>query len=135
MASAAYDLATYLQANGFGTVGKDIFVNVMDDKLDPSLTLMDYTGEPASRTINGGKIQSSPKVQALFRSQNSKGSHVALESIYSFLDGKAEVTINGSRYMLITALHEPVPLSRDEKDMVVYVVNFSCRRVSGEYPN
>ena len=115
MSSAAYDIATYLQTNGYGTVGVNIFVNLMDDSLNPSLGLRDYSGEPTTRTISGGKIEANPKVQALYRSQDSKSSYDALAAIHDFLDGKADVVVNGSRYMLITGMSEPVPTSRDEK--------------------
>ncbi|SMB97778.1 hypothetical protein SAMN00808754_1941 [Thermanaeromonas toyohensis ToBE] len=114
------DIAAYLQANGVGTVGTDIFLGQLPATPDNVAALFEYAGEPPDLHSN----VEYPGLQVLVRNKNYAAGRQKIEQIRNVLHGLTETIVNGRRYLLIRARQSPEALPRDENGRAIFVCNF-----------
>lgn len=93
------------------------------DATDIAVEIFDYPGANPLRT-SGGVAADQPRVQISVRHPNDEDARKIAYQIRSLLDGVADVTVNGTRYVWIAALQDPFPLTRDQQDRLVMVCNY-----------
>ncbi len=122
------EVGAHLQANGFGTIGADLFIGGLlpaPGKINPSdpnsptipvdaTALYENPGEPPVH-VKGRQRPACelPRFQVLVRSNSYQRARERAERIYRLLDGYSG-KIEGVDYGLIRALPSPFLLSRDE---------------------
>jgi len=121
------EIGTFLQSQGIGTLGTDIFLGLMPDKPDNCIALFEYAGEPPD-------LHSSleyPGLQVLVRNESYAAGRQKIEQVRSVLHGLTEAMINGRRYLLVQAKQSPESLARDENGRAVFVCNFRVMKEIG----
>lgn len=114
------DIATYLQANGVGTIGTDIFLGQLPANPDNVTAIFEYAGEPPDLHWNGEY----PGLQVLVRNKSYEAGRQKIEQAKNILHGVSETVINNHRYLLIRANQSPAFLQRDENNRTIFACNF-----------
>jgi hypothetical protein len=109
--STAIDIATYLQAHVFGTIGTDIFYGFLPDDPDNAICVFDTSGRPSE--ING---IDQPNFQITVRNTSYATASSTIESIQSVLQYLTNTTINGQFYMNINNLQAPFSAGWDGQE-------------------
>lgn len=125
--SAAEDVMRLLGANGYGTIGTDLFAFEWKAGIDKQTLVLDQGGfEPELKDL----IES-PKIQILCRGERAKtvkDVHTVARSIYDYLISLNGVLANGTCYLEFEPQSLPTGIGRDENDRYVYTMNFYTHR-------
>jgi hypothetical protein len=114
------DIGNYLQAQGIGTLGTNIFLGMMPDEPDNCIALFEYAGSPPDLHWNGEY----PGLQVRVRNKSYAAARTKIEEVAKKLHGLHEQTLSGTRYLLIKARGSPEVLKRDNNNRVELFVNF-----------
>lgn len=119
------DIATLLAANGFGTLGIDIFFGEWGkDSTDEQILILDTGGID---TVDKDQYEQ-PAFQVLQRGGKQKSVSVVYDAarlIDIFLKEQLPlVTINGTDYLGFDPVSTPTGIGRDENDRYVYTMNY-----------
>jgi hypothetical protein len=114
------EIGTYLQSQGIGTLGTDLFLGLMPDQPDNCITLFQYAGSPPDLHWSGEY----PGLQVLVRDKSYPAGKAKIEQIVRELHGLHETVLGGTRYLLIKARGSPEILKRDANNRVELFVNF-----------
>jgi hypothetical protein len=126
--NAETDIATQIQALGFGTLGTTIFVNTRPESPDDLIAVFGYAGQAPDRNHAGEAIDN-PSVQVWVRNTSNGTARQIIEQIYQALDGMFNTYLSGTFYLEVTALQCATPMGKDEADRSEYVVNFTCSKI------
>lgn len=75
-----------------------------------------------------GENDYNPSIQILVRNVDYDAGYALIRQITDSLHGRANVTWNGTVYLLIKCVQDPYFLDYDEKGRVRFVVNFNIKR-------
>jgi hypothetical protein len=114
------EIGTYLQSQGIGTLGADLFLGLMPDQPDNCIALFEYAGSPPDLHWNGEY----PGLQVRVRNKSYAAARAKIGEVMNELHGLHEQTLSGVRYLLIKARGSPEILKRDENNRVELFVNF-----------
>lgn len=126
--SVAADIAAHLEANDFGIIGTDLFINTMPDAPDAQVSVIEYGGSPSAMSMGGSVTVELPRVQISARNLDPSVAYEKAHDIYAALDGAMDKTLNGTLYFLLRALQPPFFLRRDERDRPVYGFNLEIQK-------
>lgn len=122
------DVATYLEQQGTGAIGTNLFCAYLPDKPDSAIVLYEYAGLPINRldrAFCGLSLQvcvrSPDYPEGLLRAQ---GVSDALVKIGDTDMGFSPVAINGTTYFQFSALQSPYKLREDDDGRAYFVQNF-----------
>jgi hypothetical protein len=117
-------IADYLEAQGLGTVGVDLFAAHLPSTPDTAMAVV-VTGGPQA---DGGKGYDNPTVQVRSRSQDPALAYSQLQGVYNKLDSLSNVTMGGQRVVNCRGLQSaPVAIGRDQAGRDEYTLNFQLR--------
>jgi hypothetical protein len=120
------DIAGYLQTQGIGTVGKDLFKGYMPDQPDNMIALFEYAGSPMELTMGtGDPTLERPGLQVRVRNKLYPVGRAKVEQVVDVLHGLTEQVLGGKRYLLIRANQSPESIGLDASNRSELVVNFS----------
>lgn len=120
------DIAGYLQTQGVGIVGNDLFNGYMPDQPDNLVALFEYAGSPMELTMGtGDPTLERPGLQVRVRNNLYPSAKAKIEAIVDVLHGLTETVISGKRYLLIRANQSPASMGLDANNRSEFVVNFS----------
>ena len=114
------EIGAYLATQNVGTVGTDIFLGQMPDQPDSCIVLFEYAGSPPDLHWNGEY----PGLQVRVRNKSYAAGRAKIKEVVTELHGVHELTLNGTRYLLIKARGSPEVLKRDNNNRVELFVNF-----------
>jgi len=114
------EIGTYLQGQGIGTLGTDIFLGLMPDEPDNCIALFEYAGSPPDLHWNGEY----PGLQVRVRNKSYAAARTKIGEVMDKLHGLHEQTLSGTRYLLVKARGSPEVLKRDNNNRVELFVNF-----------
>ena len=114
------EIGAYLATKSIGTVGTDIFLGLMPDQPDNCIALFEYAGSPPDLHWAGEY----PGLQVRVRNKSYAAGRAKIEEVVTELHGAHELTLNGTRYLLIKARGSPEVLKRDNNNRVELFVNF-----------
>ena len=146
------EIGTYLQSQGIGNLGTDLFLGLMPDQPDNCIALFEYAGSPPDLHWNGEY----PGLQVRVRDKSYAAARTKIGEIMAELHGLYEQTLGvvtddegdegvgeddskgsgeevteptptpatGTRYLLIKARGSPEVLKRDANNRVELFVNF-----------
>lgn len=123
------ELGAYMQTQGIGTLGTDLFIGQMPDSPDAAVTLYEYGGIAPTHALGGGAARfERPRVQVVARATTYTAARSKIESVYKLLDQVAGVIMSSVRYLRIEAVQAPMFLERDANSRVVMVCNFQVHK-------
>ena len=114
------NIGNYLQVQGIGTLGTNIFLGMIPDKPDNCIALFEYAGSPPDLHWNGEY----PGLQVRVRNKSYAAARTKIGEVMAALHGLHEQTLSGTRYLLIRARGSPEILKRDNNNRVELFVNF-----------
>jgi hypothetical protein len=120
------EIGNYLQTQGKGTLGTDIFLGLMPDQPDDCIALFEYAGSPPDLHWNGEY----PGLQARVRNTSYAAARTKIGDVVDELHGLCEQTLSGTRYLLIKAKGSPEILKRDSNNRIELFVNFEIMKES-----
>lgn len=122
MAEVADVLATYLQAQGLGTIGTDIYIDWMPDSADALISVYRLPGVgpsyfmDTSHPVNQSRVQVFTRgVPADYQTPRTKAGQVA--ALFHPLVG---VTLSGMRFLACSATDDPHLVERDSKERCLF---------------
>jgi len=118
------DIGNYLEQNGIGVLGTDIFLGQLPASPDNVVALFEYAGYPPWLKLSCER----PGLQVRVRSTHYTTGRTKIEKVTQVLHGVTEQTINGVRYVIIQAEQSPFPLGRDENGRIEWAVNFTVMK-------
>jgi hypothetical protein len=121
------EIGTYLQTQGIGTLGADIFLGLMPDQPDNCIALFEYAGSPPDLHWNGEY----PGLQIRVRNTSYAAARSEIGKVIEKLHGLCEQTLSDTRYLLIKARGSPEVLKRDASNRVELFVNFEIIKEVG----
>jgi hypothetical protein len=114
------EIGAYLQSQGIGTLGADLFLGLMPDQPDNCIALFEYAGSPPDLHWPGEY----PGLQVRVRDKSYPVGKAKIEQIVRELHGLHEAVLGGTRYLLVKARGSPEVLKRDANNRVELFVNF-----------
>jgi len=114
------EIGTYLQSQGIGTLGANLFLGLMPDQPDNCIALFEYAGSPPDLHWNGEY----PGLQVRVRNISYAAGRAKIGEVAKKLHGLHEQNLSGTRYLLIKARGSPEVLKRDNNNRIELFVNF-----------
>ena len=122
-----YDVAFYLDANGFGTLGTDLFGGEWG-QVDKQILVLGGAGTPSELK----SLYEMPDIQILVRGNKSESDR----HVYAIAKGVSDlllsaldnVDINGTCYTGFEPSSNIAPLGKDENERFIYSMNFTTYR-------
>jgi len=135
----ASDITTHLAGIGALSLtgGTNLFaVPFPEASQDQAVCLIEYPGEAPEHAAGASiaaPLYERPRFQIICRDveANAATCRALAESIYVQLDGLADTTLSGTRYLLVRALQSPFYLSMDGRNRHRYVTNYTAEKVRG----
>lgn len=128
--SAGDEIVQYLETKDVGTLGTDLFLGPAPDKATAIAVV--ETGGPAPYHDYGPReVIDHPSVQVLVRNPNYTSGRAKVDEIRDLLDGVANATVSGGRYLSIAAMNDPVYLGKtptSQGETHEFSVNFATMR-------
>lgn len=119
-------VGAYLQANGHGTLGTNMFYGRMPDAPDVCIGIYEYEGLQPQETFNDGKFGiEMPRIQIVARASR-EDYPTARDAAVAARDRLAAVldqTLSGYRVLRIQAVGGVIPLGYDSNDRPKFAVN------------
>jgi hypothetical protein len=127
------ELATYLQAEGIGTLGTSLFKGSipLSDAQDALVALIETPGLPPVRSHDMPPARyEQPVLQVATRGQpyGYAAARQKAQDAWDVLDGVANATLSGTLYLWIEALQSPFWLRTDDLERPLVVFNIRCAR-------
>lgn len=121
------DLATFLQTNGHGTKGTDLFIGKVPDKLDDTLhdviVLTDAGGIPHTTIADVDTVN----IQILARNKQQNAARQVLLDIQADLHAAVQQDLGTFTIIAALALDRPAILRFDTKERWTLVSNYEIR--------
>ena len=126
------DMGDYLTSQGHGATTTStgasisIFRNFLPAEPDSVITMIETGGLPPIHAMASSPGQAKveqPGVQILVRHNVSDTARVNIDSVFKSVDGFRTRTINGVRYLWMTAVQSPFLFDRDESRREIFAFN------------
>lgn len=117
------DVATYLAANGIGSVATSIFKSYKPDNPDAQVVVLD-TGGPAPDPYIPTK---NPTFQVYVRGTSFMAARAKIDAVVALLHRAANFTSGSTYFYFILALQEPGHIGVDDFGRDEFSVNFQCK--------
>lgn len=123
------EIGTYLQTNGIGTLGTDLFTGTLPDVPDNAVALYEYGGVAPVSTLGPGQAKfERPRIQVLARATTYSAARSKIESIFKLLHGLANTSLSSVRYLLIEAVQSPFFMEKDANNRIKLICNFQIHK-------
>jgi len=122
------DIAAFLEAEGVGVVGTDIFKAIHPDTApETSMTIYEYAGRPPMDQFGEDDVPSieRPGLQVIARSPNYQDARNFLQDAYNALCKIANEVLGTTLYERVQPVQSPFPMGRDANSRALVTVNFS----------
>lgn len=120
------DIADFLEDEGIGTVGTDIFVGHSPDDEDVSQNIISVI-DTGGTTPDPYLPTHEPTFQVFVRNTSFLNGKNKLEAVRSALHRTGDTTIGSTKFMFILAISEGGSLGKDEVGRELFSINFRCR--------
>lgn len=119
------DVSTYLQAQGLGTLGTNIFESYLPDSVDSCIGVFDTGGLQPDHYLPTKE----PTFQIFIRAATYTAGKAILDSVRTLLHQKANLNlVSGQTYFyFIFAISEGGHIGRNDNGQDEFSINFQCR--------
>jgi len=111
------EVLTFLAAEGLGTVGTDLFKVKMPATPEACGCVYESGGSSPSMGLGSSTpLSENPTLQVVFRgaAEDYTGPRVKAKTAFNSLIGiSVDQVLSGTKYQMVTALHQPFPLGQD----------------------
>ncbi len=121
------DIGSYLQTQGIGTLGTDLFYEKFEPSIQNSVILITQAGPGPSTTLGNTMILRKPELGVRVRNQDDSTAYTKAESIFNLLNDTYNTTIGNTRFKRINAVADPFFVGFDKNENFMYSINFSIR--------
>ena len=133
---AAIDIANYLDTQGLGTAGTNIFAHVTPDKPNSLISVYAFGSPMALRSHGKGSSNSvwaiKENLQVQYRNKNRLTADTTMRTIFEKLESAGGFTAtDGNEYLFIECTRFPGQLRVDENDRSIFFAEFRCVYRSG----
>jgi hypothetical protein len=119
------DITAYLEDEGVGTQGVNLFYSLMPDQPDSCVAVFEYGGRPPVFEHDSPQpALEYPRVQVLARDPDYDTARSLARDAHLALSEVVNMTLGATRFLRITPLQAPFFLRRDESGRVEFVCNF-----------
>jgi len=115
------DLASYLNQQGIGTVGQNIFKGILPEEPDTIIALYE-SGEGAESHLESNVDKQG--ITAIVRGSDYSVARVKADEVYKTLHGLSNVVLGSTRYLLIKAGGPPKLLAYDLNKRAQFLITF-----------
>lgn len=123
------ELGAYLQTQGVGTLGTDLFTGTLPDVPDNAVALYEYGGVSPVSTLGATNMKfERPRIQVLARATTYSAARSKIEMIFKLLHGLANTSLSSVRYLLVEAVQSPFFMERDANNRVKLICNFQIHK-------
>jgi len=118
------DVAQYLDDEGIGTLGTDIFKSYAPDNVDAMVCVLDTGGPKPDKDIP----TKSPTFQVFIRAASYSAGRAKLDSIRALLhrNFNSELVAGQTYFYYILAISEGGHIGRNERGLDEFSINFQC---------
>jgi len=120
------EITAYLEAQGIGTRGMNLFSDVTPEQPDNLVSVNLYTGSPHIHTLGGGAGSAAlerPRLQVSARNTDHDNGWDKANDALLLLDGLNNTTLSGVSYLSIFALQPVFLIDRDQNNRWVFGFN------------
>lgn len=117
------DISDYLEDEGLGTVGTDIFDTYMPESLETGLSVLDTGGATPDEYLPTKE----PTFQVFIRAVDYATGKAKLEAVRTALHQISGTTIGSTYFFFILALSEGGHIGRNENGNDEFSINFRAR--------
>ena len=131
MNDAGLDFAMWLntQTGYVGEVGKSIFANARPSTPDKIVSFTQTPGIAPSLTMGGGgTVVRNPSVQMVLRGgvrEPFADVYGRIVALHETIEEMVDVTLNGTRYIAVSPIDEPVLIERDDQKRLLFATNYN----------
>lgn len=120
--SPATDIGNYLQTQGLGTLGVDLFVGMLPTKPDICISVLDAPG----RSPDPRYQRDEPSLQILVRGarRDYDVAYGVAKSVKDELNGIDPIVLDSKDYVLFVMIGNIIPVGPDENERPVFSLNF-----------
>lgn len=123
------ELGLYLQAQGVGTLGTDLFTGTLPDAPDNAVAIYEYGGVSPVSTLGPGQAKfERPRIQVLARATTYSAARSKIETVFKLLHGLANTSLSSVRYLLVEAVQSPFFMEKDANNRVKLACNFQIHK-------
>ena len=129
----ADDIVDLLSSGGLGTAATDLFVGELPDDVTTGIQVRETGGLGTVHTMGGvastglgagAATVEQPRFQIISRAASYATARANMSDAFHQLDGLRERTVNGVRYLWVSAVQSPFDLGRDLNGRSRFAVNF-----------
>lgn len=129
MSSPASELATYLAAQGAGTLGGSsnwrLQANLEPTSPDSVVTVYDTGGAAPFLYDEGGR---SPSIQIRTRARGPSDAYAKQEECFAILNAIKNQDIGASHYVGVWMISDIIDIGPDDNDRAIYTANYQVER-------
>ena len=124
--SPAIDISSFLQAQGIGTEGTDLFISREPASPDMTITITDTGGFPP----NPKYLRDEPTIQVRVRGNKNDYNSAwnKMQEIKDVMLGAQPQLLNGTDYVLFVLATDPISLGFDESSRPLIISNWNLVR-------
>lgn len=124
------EIADYLQSQGIGTVGTNLFKGLMPESPDAAVAVFEYSGLEVQRVQEvAGVAYEQPRIQVMSRAATYAAARQKAEAVYAALATVKNQELSGIRYLRIQPLQPPFLIGRDANSRPLIVFNCQILKV------
>lgn len=117
-------LANYLESQGIGTVGVDIFAERLPESPDKAIAVVRYSGRAPVMILSGNIVIEQPSIQVLVRTTSFTKSESLIYQVRDLITSLHNINLDNLHILGIIPLGSPAVLERDSKNRVIMFCNF-----------
>ena len=125
MLSPATVIANYMQAQGIGTIGTDLSIGGVPERVDSVISVVD---SPAHASPHPNVPEESPTVKILVRERDYDAGYSQCKAITDLLQSLPSQDIDGKRVISCLAVGSPNWLGWDDNNRGQWSMNFNLIR-------
>lgn len=121
------EILGFLQAQGVGTAGADLFASMLPEAPDAVIAVYEYAGRPAEYVHEQpGPAYEQPRIQIVARASREDYASARDRAMraYTMLGAVVNQALSGTRYLKITPLQTPFAMQTDK--LARPHVGFNC---------
>lgn len=121
--SVITEIADYLEDEGVGTLGTNLFYSYMPENINTGISVLDTGGMTPDPYLPTHE----PTFQIFIRATSYDAGKALLESVRDALHRLTNTTLGSTHYYFILAMSEGGHIGRDETGRDEFSINFRCR--------
>lgn len=130
MNAPSEDIVDYLFDQGLGTLGSELFTDIMPTGPDNCIVIRDTGGFDRETGFDADYNYEKPTVQVVVRNKAKLAAYAKMREITALLHKNIDIKKGGVRYICIWQQGDILTLGTDDKNRIELSVNFRIHRTN-----